>query len=315
MVEKTFKTYDEMIGLLRSRNMSIPDGTAKRKAKILLQREGYYNIVNGYKRLFLNSLEPEEYKEGTTIDELFALYAFDRSIREIFLRAILHIETNVKNLISYTISEHYGHDNYLLYKNFDTSRKNSGEHISKLIYNVQGQIAAHALDPNIAHYLKNHGYIPMWVLNSILSFGNMSKFYSNMKQQDRQQVSKVFCLQENTLANFLMYLSAIRNFSAHGNRLYCFKSTRALSDTSIHNNLFINKKNGHYVRGRNDLFGAVIIIRYLLSYREFSRFYSELNGAINKLFSKITTISIDDVLNEMGFPKNWKDIRARDIKK
>ena len=57
MSEKTFKTYDEMIELLRSRNMNIPNGAPKRKAKIILQREGYYNIVNGYKRPFLSSFQ------------------------------------------------------------------------------------------------------------------------------------------------------------------------------------------------------------------------------------------------------------------
>lgn len=314
MAEKKFKTYDEMIDLLRSRNMDIPDGTPARKAKILLQREGYYNIVNGYKRLFLVSSNPEEYKDGTTLDELFALYAFDRSIRDIFLRATLHIETNVKNLISYTFSSQYGHDNYLLYKNFDTTKSNASKNISNLISSVQSQIASRSSDPNIAHYLKKHGYIPMWVLNTILTFGNMSKFYSNMKQKDRQEVAKIFCLPDNTLETFLNYLSAIRNFSAHGNRLYCFKSSRALSDTRIHDNLSVPKANGHYICGRNDLFGAVIILRYLLSYREFRYFHSELKGAINKLSSKLTTISIDDVLNEMGFPPNWKDILRREIK-
>lgn len=315
MAEKTFKTYDELIELLRSRNMDIPDGAPRKKAKILLQREGYYNIVNGYKDPFLTSTTPEEYKDGTTLDELFALYAFDRSIRDIFLRATLHIETNIKNLISYTFSSQYGHDNYLIYKNFDTTKSNASKNISNLISSVQGQIASRSSDPNIAHYLKKHGYIPMWVLNTILTFGNMSKFYSNMKQKDRQDVARVFCLQDNTLENFLNYLSTIRNFSAHGNRLYCFKSSKALSDTAIHDNLSIPKINGHYVYGRNDLFGAVIILRYLLSYREYKYFQSELNGAINKLSRKLTAITIDDVLSEMGFPSNWKDIKKRDIKK
>lgn len=314
MAEKVFKTYDEMIDLLKSRNMNISGGGSRRKAKILLQREGYYNIINGYKRPFLKSLNSEEYKDGTTIDEVFALYAFDRSIREIFLRATLHIETNVKNLISCTFSAQYGHDNYLLYKNFDTSGRDAVKHVTKLISSLQGQLAAHSLDPNIAHYLRKHGYVPLWVLNSVLSFGNMSKFYSVMKQKDRQQVAKVFKLQENTLANFLNYLSAIRNFSAHGNRLYCFTSTKALANTAMHHNLSIPQVNGYYVNGRNDLFGAVIIFRYLLSTREFKYFFSQLNGEINKLSSKLNTISILNVLNAMGFPSNWKEVLRRDIR-
>lgn len=314
MSEKEYKTYDELISLLESRKVNIPDKNARRKAKFILQREGYYNLINGYKKPFLVSYSPEEFRSGTTMDEIFALYAFDRSIREIFLRSTLHVETNIKNLISHTFSSKYGHDNYLLYKNFDTNLKDAHKNIPKMIANVQSQLSSHAMDPNISHYLTNHGYVPLWVLNSIISFGLMSKFYSLMKQKDRQEVAKVFKLQENTLANFLQYLSKIRNFSAHGNRLYCFKNKDALSDTLLHSNLSIPMTNGHYTFGRNDLFGAVIVLKYLLSGREFKRFYSELNGAINKLSSKLVTISIDDILNEMGFPPNWKDIKKTGIK-
>jgi len=313
--EKEFKDYDEMIDLLKSRNVCIDTSGQRRSAKIILQRNGYYNVINGYKFPFLTSTppNPEKYKTGTTVNELFAVYAFDRSIREIFLRNILHVETNVKNLISYRISSKYGHDNYLLYKNFDTASKDANNKITKLFATIQNQIASHSYDPNIAHYLKNHGYIPMWVLNSILSFGTMSKFYSLMKQQDRQYVSKIFNLQDNTLGNFLGYLTSIRNFCAHGNRLYCFTSSIPLADTKVHKNLSITQDKGHYINGRNDLFGAVIILRYLLSAKEYRRFISELNGAINKLSSKLVTISIDEILKIMGFPQNWKNIKTKSI--
>lgn len=303
-----------MLDLLESRHMEIPDRYARRKAKIILQREGYYNVINGYKRPFLLTTKPEQFRNGTTMDEVFALYAFDRTIRNIFLRSTLHVETNVKNLISCTFSSKYGHDNYLLYKNFDTKLKDAPRKVSQLIASVQSQLSSHAMDPNISHYLKNHGYIPLWVMNSIITFGVMSKFYSLMKQPDRQEVARVFKLQEHTLGNFLQYLSKIRNFCAHGNRLYCFKNKDALSDTMVHMNLSIPKDNGHFSYGRNDLFGAVIVLRYLLSGREFKRFYQELNGAINKLGSKLVTISIDDVLAEMGFPPNWKDIKQAGIR-
>ena len=313
MAEKVFQDYDQMIVLLQSRNICIDTPKRRRQAKIILQKEGYYNVINGYKTPFLTSRSPESYKNGTTVEEIFAVYAFDRTIREIFLRSILHVETNIKNLISVRISSEYGHDNYLLYKNFDMNVRDANKKVTKLFSTVQNQIAAHSLDPNISHYLKNHGYIPMWVLNSILSFGTMSKFYSLMKQNDRQYVSKIFRIQDNTLVNFLEYLSVIRNFCAHGNRLYCFKATKPLADTPVHKNLSIPLSNGHYANGKNDLFGAVIILRYLLSSREYRRFISELIGAINKLSSKLSTISIDDIRIIMGFPENWKKIKEKKI--
>ena len=37
-----------------------------------------------------------------------------------------------------------------------------------------------------------YGYLPLWVLNNILTLGTISKFYSLMKQNERQTISKIF---------------------------------------------------------------------------------------------------------------------------
>lgn len=65
--QKPFKTYNQQLKILRSRNIDIPDDSKTIK---ILKREGYYNIVNGYKEIFLDnaqtSLKGEDwYKNGT----------------------------------------------------------------------------------------------------------------------------------------------------------------------------------------------------------------------------------------------------------
>ena len=150
-------------------------------------------LINGYKDLFLSEKTPEDkYISGTTVGEIYALYNFDRELREIFLRYILHVETNIKNLISYRISECYGHDNFLRYNNFNTDMKDADKLVSSVFADIQRQIASSISDPCVKHYLQNYGYIPMWVLNNILTFGTISKFYSIMKITDRQSISKIF---------------------------------------------------------------------------------------------------------------------------
>lgn len=47
---KPFKTYDEQIDILKSRNLEIKD---KSKAKDILSQINYYNLINGYKDPFL----------------------------------------------------------------------------------------------------------------------------------------------------------------------------------------------------------------------------------------------------------------------
>lgn len=311
MGDKVFKTYDEQISILESRGMDLLDKNERQNAKKLIQRIGYYKLINGYKTPFLDATaSTETYLPGTRISELYALYVFDRSLREIFLRYILRVETNVKTLISYTISSNYGHDNYLLYKNFNTSKREAAKEISGVIADLNQAISKNSNDPCIRHYLQNYGYVPMWVLNNVLTLGNISRLYSIMKTNDRQSISRVFKINDDVLENFLHLLSIVRNFSAHGNRLYCIRTRRPLIDTNAHTFLSIPKSaSNEYILGKRDLFAAVIVLRHLMSLQEYKKFNAELTGAINNLSSKLNVISVDDILSNMGFPSNWKDLR------
>lgn len=316
MADKVFKTYNEQLSILANRGIVLKDKYAYKKAKNIIQREGYYKLINGYKAPFLDSdADSERFLSGCTIDEIFALYCFDRDLREIFLRHILHVETNTKSLIAYTISEKYGHENYLLYTNFNTKKKDANKEISAVISDLHSAISKNHNDPCIRHYLQNHGYVPMWVLNNVLTLGNVSRLFSVMKIEDRQSISKVFKILDTSMESFLHTLSIIRNFCAHGNRLYCIRTTRPVVNTPIHDNLKIEKSTaGEFISGKRDLFSGVIALRYFLSAKEFVRFQTELTGAINKLDTKLHVISINSILDTMGFPVNWKDVKLKGMK-
>lgn len=311
-MEKCFKSYRELISILESRGIDFSAKDSRGKAKRILQHEGYYNLINGYKAPFLQKDEnnyfivPDQYKPGSTVEEIRALYAFDRELRSIALNAILRIETNLKNLISHSFSKVHGHKNYLVYSNFDVSQKNSTQNITKLISEIQRQLSNRVSDPSIAHYLRAHGYVPFWVLNNILTLGTISKFYSLMKQPERQEVSKVFRLQDNELSSILTYLSSVRNICAHSNRLYCFRTTRPLSDLQVHSQLGIEKTaSGEYTYGKRDLFALMIILYILLSKSEFRAVIENFNAELIKLRNNLKVLSEEDILNQMGFPVDW----------
>lgn len=79
---KPFKTHVEQVQILQNRGLIVQDIPAVIK---ILERENYYNLINGYKELFLespkNSTVEETYRIGTTFEEIFSLYSFDRSLR------------------------------------------------------------------------------------------------------------------------------------------------------------------------------------------------------------------------------------------
>lgn len=309
MNEKPFKSHDQLIELLHSRGIDFSSPDSKSFAKKKLQRIGYYNLINGYSSLFWKDDQKDVYKDGTTIIEIYNLYLFDKKLREIFLHNILPLETNIKSLIAYYFPQAHPETHYLTYDNFDTTRKDSNKNITGLIADIQKQIAGRYSDPSISHYLKKYGYVPLWVLNNILTLGTISKFYSLMQQKERQEISKIFHLSDNVLESILTYISSIRNFCAHGNRLYCYRSKRPLIDTSLHRNMGIGKSDkGEYQYGKRDLFAVMIALKLTISKREFKRLVKDIDVALKNLNSHTSTLTEDVILESMGFPIKWKNL-------
>ena len=75
-----------------------------------------------------------------------------------------------------------------------------------------------------------------------------------------------------------------------------------------HKKLQIPQKNGNYQYGKQDLFAAVIALRYLISSEDFKAFKSNLTKLINKVLRQCPHLTHEQLLMEMGFPENWEKI-------
>ena len=71
MEQKAFKTISEQVDILRKRGVTVPNDRSIEK---YLGQENYYNIINGYKDLFLltikTEISDETYKKGTSFFEI-----------------------------------------------------------------------------------------------------------------------------------------------------------------------------------------------------------------------------------------------------
>jgi abortive infection bacteriophage resistance protein len=309
-MEKTFKTTNAQMRLLRGRGLSIGGSAAKH----ILEKENYYNLINGYKSLFLDNAPPgsgEKYKAGAEFKEIYALFLFDRELRALFLRYILEIENNVRSVLSHDFSKKYGHDNYLKMENFDnTPKKISG--IADLISNLHRELANQLRknNPMVSHYISTYGYIPMWVLVNIVSFGTLSIFYSLLKQRDQNDIGKCFMLKPEDMVQYLKNLSLARNWCAHDERFFDNSLKARIPTCSIHAALGIRKDAfGVLEAGVSDIFSIVIILKQMLPQKTFERFFYALNDQIDQLTSALHSITIDDVRDKMGFPSNWTMIK------
>ena len=91
MDEKIYTTYEERIKILQNRNMTINNSASIHRS--VINEYNYYNVINAYKDLFLDSSNlSEKYIDGTTPVQLLAVYKFDEALRMILLKYLLQIE-------------------------------------------------------------------------------------------------------------------------------------------------------------------------------------------------------------------------------
>lgn len=306
MATKTFKTLDEQVEILKQKGLIISDCD---KARDILFRENYF-FLSGYRQLFMISSKDRNFIKGTTFEELYGVFVFDRKVRNMMFKFILIIENNIKSVTSYTLSKKYGirEKNYLEPKNFTQDAYKSRQvHdvISKMKRQIRNNVKQHSAT---VHYLNNYGYIPMWILVKVLSFGIIGELYNILKPEDQLRIAEEYNLDVETLSIYLSLLSNFRNLCAHEDILYEHRTQRRIPDTKYHYQLNIDMTNDEYNYGKNDLFALVIIMKQMLHDDEFQELIFELGYEIDVLNGKIKVVPTNSILNKIGFPNNWRDI-------
>lgn len=304
--QKTFSTFEHQVDWLQDeKNLVITD---RQYTLDILKHIGYFPLMGGYKHLFRIPLT-KKYKDGTTFDEIVALYEFDAELRELFFKYLLQIERHLRSLMSYYFSEQYGESQsaYLNINNFNNSRRNHNT-AARLISTLQR--AASTTDyVYINYYRTTYGNIPLWVLVNVLTFGNLSKMYKVFPQSLQSKVCKNFSIiNRRQMEQFLSVLTKFRNVCAHGERLFTYRTIDNISDLPLHRKLSIPMNGIQYIYGKNDLFAVVIAFRYLLPGKDFQVFKRKLTHIIDKASRKLIHINDEDLLKHMGFPSNWKNI-------
>ena len=96
MNKKEFKTLDEQLSIFKSKGLTIND---EEEARNILLKE----------RVLMVSSKEKKFVKGATFDELYAIFMFDRELRNILFKNLLIVENNIKSVISYKLSVKYGY--------------------------------------------------------------------------------------------------------------------------------------------------------------------------------------------------------------
>ncbi len=318
-MNKPFKTYRQQIVILRKRNLTV-DGS---KAMRALSTAGYYNIINGYKDIFLDtkaskSIGDDYYKSGTTFEQIYSLYLFDSNMRNILMKNLLSVETTVKTKTAYYFSEAYrGEFAYLNINNFDDSHARAVTTlISKLSNVINNNTSNNSSNGQINHYINNHKNVPLWVLSQKMTFGEIKHFIYCMKKDLKEKFCNDIIHDYNRAYKYHIHISPavvsdimlmldllneFRNVCAHGERLYnfVFKKGKNIPGITSH---FYSPQN---IRFASKLFDCILISALFTSKKEYNILLKRISREIESLKKLLAPNQFNVVLMNMGFPKDW----------
>ncbi|WP_244639629.1 Abi family protein [Aureimonas endophytica] len=197
--------------------MEVPD---KAKAEHYLRHVSYYRL-RAYWLPFEDTAEApgdHKFRPGTSFDDALSLYVFDRQLRLHVMDAIERIEVSFRGAWAYHLAMKYGPHGYL-----DPALYDRADHYAKAMNGLLEEVER-SRDTFIVHY--RHKYDdppqpPVWMTAEILSLGQLSKWFGNLKfRSDRQAISKDFGLDERVLVSIVHHLTYVRNICAHHGRLW-----------------------------------------------------------------------------------------------
>lgn len=305
-MQKIFKTIDEQVEILREKGLIIDDEDF---AKEILLRENYF-FVSGYRHLFMEGIKGKRFRNGTNFRELYAMFNFDRQLRNIIFKNLLIIENNMKSIFSYQLSKNYGfrEKDYLKPANFNTS-PDKARQVNDLLRKIKRQIRVNGGQHSATtHYIYNYGYIPLWIVVKVLSFGIVCELYAIMKPSDQSEIAKIYNMQVQDLLSYLPILANYRNLCAHEDILYENRTAVSIETNKYHTQLSLPRLDDEYTCGKNDLFALIIIMKSLLRDDEFRLLIKEIDYEKAILAGKLKVIDIEDVMGHMGFPRNYTEL-------
>jgi abortive infection bacteriophage resistance protein len=291
MLEKKFKTLDEQIEILRSRNLTIAN---EDKAKDFLLHNNYYRISGFSLTLRKNDI----FDKSATFQNIIDIYNFDFELRHIILQYIEIIEIQIKSIYAYEFTKIHGPTGYLNDELF--TDKNQHRKIIAKANKLKNKRLPH--EAYLKHFINDlHQDIPLWAFVDLLTISDISFFYSISEQQIKEIIANLFGLKTKKasiiLGKYMHSMTLIRNLCAHGGRLYNRIFEQKPSLNSKEKALLI--KNEHGQIDNAHFYGFVLIMRRLLP-----------RDTFNEMKEKIITITKKYPFVRMeyyGFRNDWQE--------
>lgn len=286
--QKPALTYNEQLARLKERGLTIDDEPLFLE---LLEKKSYYRL-SGYWYPLLADKQNHVFKEGASFELAYAMYCFDRALRQLIIKEIEKIEVAVRSKMIYIYSHQFGPYWYTdpgFFKKPHIHRETL-EKIRAEFKRSDAQFIQ-AFKQKYSDDLP-----PSWSAFEIVSFGVISRLFSNAKPgKSKRSIADYFGLDDRTFSSWLHGFVYVRNICAHHSRLWnrVMRIQPMIPNSPKNqwiNNLSISNDRTYYI---------LSMIIYLL------KSINELNSILidfKSLLSKYPNIHT----RAMGFPSKWE---------
>ena len=212
--KQTLDTPD-LLALLKQRGLVI---TNEQEALKTLSVISYFRLACYFRPMEADK-QTHKFREGSTLEQVMALYEFDTALRDMVFCAIRQIEVALRTRINH----HF-------------SRNHTPFWFSQVDLAIDGHLFADNLSSvdrelrrSKEEFIKEHfarydkpTFPPAWKTLETVSFGTLSKLYGNFAEKaDKKAVAEDFGLPQHEFLNSWMEsLTSLRNFCAHHSRIW-----------------------------------------------------------------------------------------------
>lgn len=240
----------------------------------------------------------KQFKPRTRFEAVRDLYIFDRELRLLIMEAVDRIEIALRSRWTNRVALQHGAHAHLQAPNFRDKNRHK-ELLKKLKFSVD-----RSKEVFIKHYKSKYTQPkapPLWAASELMSFGELSKWYSDTKDNKIKTAIARDLGYPNikTFEGALQLLAYVRNICAHHARLWNRRTVkRAPIINQMKADLQITNASGN-IEVDNSIYNALTLIAHTL----------KSQSPDTSFPSRVTSLLArqpDWQLRVMGFPADWK---------
>lgn len=264
-----------------------------------LQAVSYYRL-SGYLHPF-RLTDSDGYQPGTTLNEVWQRYCFDRRLRMLMLDGIERIEVAVRTQLLYKFSHTHGAFGHCDERNLP--RLKVRDYISwRECLLVE---TSRSKETFAKHFSKKYGdthqNLPIWMVAELMSMGSFLTFFKGVDDPVRSAVARHFSMPAPQLESWLLALNGARHICAHHSRLWnrVLGYAPGLPQANKHPDWHLKDNDDKNLLTNNRSGMLMFVILHFL--RQISP-TSQWQKRIETLFTEYPSIPPAD----MGLPQDWK---------